>query len=208
MTTRQVMVWAALALAGCGGGSAGSPDAGSIDGGPIGNGGVVKLATLDDPCDGQSALTGRSILDLLLSSYAATYTAQGATTGTALTITTTYQAGDILCHPHFSSCAQCGAPDMIAYIELEVATTFSTADGTFAESFTARVRSPGGLSLQGYVAIDQLHGSFHPAIAGSWDTHQVSFGGDLGSTGATQGSVVEQVSRSNMGQTLGAGAWK
>jgi hypothetical protein len=206
------VVWVLFALGGCSGGGASVVDGMiALDASPTSNGGVAPLASLDDACDGQPALTGRSISDALQPSYAATYIAQGLAMGTALTITTTYEGGEILCHPQISSCSMCGAPDVPAYIELRVATHFQTADGTFAERFTASVVS--GLFLQGQIAIDQIQGSFRPAIGGVWDTHQVSFGGDLSVSGTTEGSVVEQASRvlsggTTMGQTLGAGAWK
>jgi hypothetical protein len=168
---------------------------------------TVQLGSTSDPCDGVASLTGQLVLSVLKPSYTATFTPNGTGAASALSLTVSYSGGTITCHA-----AQNGEVDMPASIDLAVQAHLSTSDGLFDESFDATVSMTAGapslLGFDGSVAIAELHGTFKPVITGSWTIHDVAFGGQMLAAGSTSGSIVEQASAGNFGETRGAGGWR
>jgi hypothetical protein len=220
-----------FAVVGCSGTVSSSDDGGTdaTPGGDSGSGGETVLGSLTDTCDGETSLTGQSILDAVSNvTFTGTFTPQGSTSTSPITIQFAYAGGQIVCH-HAFTCA-CGAPDMPAKIDLHVQTTLVTGDGTFDETFESVISksAPPGLpdlSFTGSEPVASLGGTYQPVITGTWDAHEISFGGDItpsaadagtldgGPSGTTSGNATEQAMRQldsgiGMGQTQGAGSWK
>jgi hypothetical protein len=203
-----------LSVIACGGQTAGpGPDSG-VDS----SGGPIILPSPADVCDGVSTLTGDHVLAILQPYYGATYSPMaGSPSPLELFISTTSNA-TITCHPHVVSNG--GPPDMAASISVAVQAVFATQDKTFNETFTATVtlsavQSSVALAFAGTEPVTAIQGTFQPAIAGTWTTHDLSFSGELvpstgtdGGVGTTTGSVTEQANNGNMGMVRGAGSWK
>jgi hypothetical protein len=167
----------------------------------------VQLGALSDSCDGDASLTGEHVLSVLMPSYTATYTSNGGGAMSMLSLAVTYSGGMITCHP-----AQDGEVDEPASLDLAVHATVATSDGLFDEAFDATVSMTSGFASQigidGSVAISDLRGTFKPAIAGAWMSHDVSFGGQMLAAGSTSGSIVEQAANGDFGETREAGGWR
>lgn len=168
---------------------------------------AIELASLSDVCEGNPALTGQHVLAIMQPSYSATFTPNGPGATSALALGFGYQGGAITCHPAQNNIEV----SMPASLDLAVHASVSTSDGVFNESFAATVTLSAGLTtllaFDGQVLIADLHGTFAPAIGGTWNVHDVDFGGQM-DTSTTTGSVVEQASNGNFGETRGAGGWK
>lgn len=166
----------------------------------------IELGSLSDVCVGNAALTGQHILAIVQPSYSSTFTPNGAGATSALALSFAYNAGAITCHPAQSN-IEVSTP---ASLDLAMNAHISTSDGMFDESFAATVTMSAGLptllAFDGQVLIADLHGTFVPAIAGTWNVHDVDFGGQI-DTSTTTGSVVEQASNGNFGETREAGGW-
>ena len=203
-----------LSVIACGGQTTGpGPDSG-VDS----SGGPIILPSPTDVCDGVSTLTGDHVLAILQPYYAATYSPMtGSPSALEIFISTTSNF-TITCHPHMVSNG--GPPDMAASISIAVQAVFTTQDKTFNESFAATVtlsaaQSSVALAFAGTEPVTAIHGTFQPAIAGTWATHDLSFSGELipstggdAGVGTTTGTVSEQASNGNMGMVRGAGSWK
>jgi len=202
-----------VGLVACGQASGVGTDSGTpVDSGPI------TLTSLTDVCDGVSTLTGANVLSITQPYYQATFTPiTGAPTALELFVSTT-NTPTIVCHPHQTSTE--GPPDVAASISVTVQAQFATADKTFGESFAATITLSAAevdqsLAFLGTEPVASIQGTFQPVIAGTWTTHDLSFGGTLlssavsdGSPGSTTGTITEQASSGNMGKVQGAGSWK
>jgi hypothetical protein len=167
----------------------------------------IQLGSLSDVCEGNAALTGQRVLAMLQPTYSATFTPNGAGATSAFALAFAYNSGAITCHPAQSSIEV----DMPASLDLAVHASAATSDGLFDESFDATVTISAGLpsllSFDGQVLIADLHGTFTPTISGTWNVHDVDFGGQMEAS-TTTGAVVEQASNGNFGETREAGGWR
>jgi hypothetical protein len=124
-------------------------DAGSADANPY------PLATLDTPCGSPTGPTGRQLLAVIGSPYVGTYTpytprpsdypSTAPTAPTAVTIELTYKGTSPYCKlDDFVCCpgCPCRAP-LPPSVTIDLDVTFKTADGVFAETFTATATYPG-----------------------------------------------------------------
>jgi hypothetical protein len=186
--------------------------------GPAPGPSVITLASLDDACDGNAALTGRAVVAALKAEYDATYTPIGGGTSTPLVLKVSYTDGAITCHPAIHQAPGIGAPDTLAWLELTVAIELTTGDGTFAEKLPAQIarRYGNALELSTRVPVEDVKGTFTPAIMAGFDKLSIGIFGNLQTAGTTDGNVQQygEISKPpppgqvNPGTTRGVGAWK
>jgi hypothetical protein len=166
-----------------------------------------EIDSLDESCEG--VVTGRQILDAIAESYTAGFSYIDGTAGTTLSLTFTYESGTLLCHPAIPAPPGSGAPDLPAYLDVEVTAGIATADGAFDEATTATLTAyaPGAsVELRTQLDAASLTGAFEPRLS-EVTSHVITFGGQLMGT-TTSGSAVEGGMRSTgVGETLGVGSW-
>jgi hypothetical protein len=181
----------------------GTPDAPPADAAPQ----SVVLGSLTDACAGIAGFDGQQAVSMLKAAYSATYSPIPSGTASTLSLVVTYSTGQITCNTPYG-----GELDMPPSITLGVQASFATSDGTFNEQFAAQLtlssQSNGELGFAGTVPIASLHGTYAPQLAGTWTTHDVSFGGQIYAGGTTTGSIEEQAATGNIGQVTGAGNWQ
>jgi hypothetical protein len=198
MTRAAAFVWLAAAC------STHSTGGAQVDASPT----SIVLGSPSDSCAGMSTLTGDQALSILMPNYTATYTPISGGAPSALALAVTYNGGAITCHPAQDNPEASQGP----LLDLAVHATLSTSDGTFQESFDATITLQAdvqsSLAFTATVAIADLHGSFTPAIGGTWDMHDLAFGGQLLAAGTTNGSIEEQAFSADYGQVDGAGSWQ
>jgi len=165
------------------------------------------LRSLTDVCDDNPTLTGQRALAIVMPRYTATYTPLHGGAPSMLVQTVAYDAGTITCHPAMTNIEL----STDASLDLAVHAAVATSDGLFDESFAATISLPAdvqdSLAFDGSVAIADLHGTYAPMIPGSWQSHDVDFGGMLAAAGTTSGTVVEGASTADGGETGNAGSW-
>jgi hypothetical protein len=186
--------------------------------GPAPGPSVLTLASLDDACDGNAALTGRAIVAALKAEYDATYTPIGGGASAPLVLKVSYTDGAITCHPAVHQAPGIGAPDVLAWLELTAAIELTTGDGTFAEKLPAQIarRYGNALELSTRMPVESVKGTFTPAIMSGFDKLSIGIFGNLQPAGTTDGDVQQygEISKPpppgqvNPGTTTGVGAWK
>jgi hypothetical protein len=160
---------------------------------------------LDAECDGVRGLTARAVLDAVNrypQQMTATFSRFTYPPGppamdhpTPLTLTFRYDNGDARCTPAIPDPP--GTPNAgvtPASVELDATVTFATADGLFAETFTAAFSLPGDLVFHGKMPVAQLRGTYAATAAAdaAGNATEVVFFGEMqpGTVQYSQGGVV------------------
>lgn len=141
------------------------------------------LTSLDAPC--YDALTGRQLTAAdLLTTIQSEYDAllrplqeddSVEAEPVALTIRTAYEDGALICHPAFRPPPGSAAPEIPAFVEVELTLEFVTEDGQFQETFPASFR---GNTFTESLRPEEIEGTFEGGLEG-WDEVRVGLSGTL-----------------------------
>lgn len=138
------------------------------------------LSSLEEKC--HDDLTGKELLMHISSEYIAILNGKSSKYDSTLkdsiplTIQATYKGGKIICHPEVEAPPGSLAPDIPAYIEIELEISFFTEDETFKENFTAMVTEYGYFSKS--FTTEEICGTYQPNLQG-WNNVHVNINGTL-----------------------------